>query len=214
MIKQIDFALFSSRNLIPNEFARKPNSIKEYDQWKATELRQFLLYSGPIVLKSVLEKTLYDHFLLFHVVIFILTSEVFCRKYLAYAHELLVTFVEHSSKMYGKEFVVYNVYNLVHLCYNVKSYVKSMLNVLENFSAFSFENFLGRLKRMVRKLTDLLTQIIRRHSEFSSDFYLKLETIQLKLLKKHNIGPIFDKHKDFEQYQKCVLNSCIISVQK
>ena len=50
MIKQIEFALFSIRNLIPNEFARKPNSIKEYDQWKATELWQFLLYNGPVVL--------------------------------------------------------------------------------------------------------------------------------------------------------------------
>ena len=50
MIKQIEFALFSIRSLIPNEFARKPNSIKEYDQWKATELWQFLLYNGPVVL--------------------------------------------------------------------------------------------------------------------------------------------------------------------
>ena len=50
MIKQIEFALFSIRNFIPNEFAREPNSIKEYDLWKAIELWQFLLYNSSIVL--------------------------------------------------------------------------------------------------------------------------------------------------------------------
>ena len=41
---------------VPRVFSRKPRSLTDLNYWKATEFRQFLLYTGPIVLKRVLAK--------------------------------------------------------------------------------------------------------------------------------------------------------------
>lgn len=40
------------RLTVPLKFNRRPRSLKEYKQWKATEFRTFFLYLGPIVLKD------------------------------------------------------------------------------------------------------------------------------------------------------------------
>ena len=56
--------------LIPfvcSEFKRKPRTLGKLERWKATELRQFLLYTGPVVLRSRLPDDYYNHFMLLHV---------------------------------------------------------------------------------------------------------------------------------------------------
>lgn len=51
-IQKIDNNLSMVRRTVPKEFTRKPRSVREVEKWKATELRQFLLYSGPIVMQK------------------------------------------------------------------------------------------------------------------------------------------------------------------
>ena len=50
IISNISEGLLALKDNIPSEFARKPRSLYETDRWKATEFRQFLLYTGPVVL--------------------------------------------------------------------------------------------------------------------------------------------------------------------
>ena len=62
--EKISDKLLLLRPHIPQEFARKPRQLKDVDRWKATEFRQFLLYTGPTVLLGNLPDELYDNFML------------------------------------------------------------------------------------------------------------------------------------------------------
>lgn len=53
-IQKISGHLILIKPCIPFEFARKPRSLNDIDQWKATELRQFLLYTGIVIMKLIL----------------------------------------------------------------------------------------------------------------------------------------------------------------
>ena len=84
---------------IPGEFSRKPRPLMEVDRWKATEFRQLLLYTGPVVLLGNLRDALYKNFLLLHVALYILVSPSLCQQYCDYAEQLLVLFVTHYSDL-------------------------------------------------------------------------------------------------------------------
>lgn len=60
-IKEISDNLLSFSGKMPSDFVRNPRSVLEMDRWKATEFRQFLLYTGPIALKQVLKPEMYNH---------------------------------------------------------------------------------------------------------------------------------------------------------
>jgi len=60
-IKQIFAKLRLVKNYIPIEFCRKPRDVEEACRWKATEFRQLLIYTGPIILKNILSKKLYTY---------------------------------------------------------------------------------------------------------------------------------------------------------
>ncbi|KAM7293664.1 uncharacterized protein ISCGN_023262 [Ixodes scapularis] len=82
------------------EMVRKPRGLDELERWKATELRNFLLYFGPFVLKNQMEKRYYEHFLKLSIAVSILASPRLCQVELALAEKLLREFVLDAEDLY------------------------------------------------------------------------------------------------------------------
>lgn len=138
-IKEISKTMRIFRKYVSQDFCRLPRPIEDVDKWKATEFRQFLLYTGPIALKGKLPKVQYKHFLCLHVSIRILCSSK-CVSLNGYAKSLIKYFIIKYKEIYGKEYITYNVHNLLHLCDDVLLFGK-----LDNFSAFQFENYMSKI---------------------------------------------------------------------
>lgn len=144
----------------PKEFARKPRSTKHLKNFKATEFRLFLIYTGKIVMKGVLSADRYKHFLCLSVAITILLNSSLSAKYASYAHELLVYFVSSMDRIYGRQHMVYNVHSLLHLAKQTPLYGN-----LNNSSAFQFENHMQSFKKLIRQRRDPLVEIVARLKE-------------------------------------------------
>ncbi|XP_078490738.1 uncharacterized protein LOC144746976 [Ciona intestinalis] len=159
-LSNISERLINTKACIPACFARKPRPLTEIDRWKATEFRQFLLYTGKVVLLKILPAHLYHHFMLLSVAICILVSPHLAKHHMLLANRLLVRFVADCSEIYGPEFLVYNIHSLVHLPFIAQNY-----SCLDNCSSFVFESFMHKLKKMVRSGKCPLTQVVNRLTE-------------------------------------------------
>ena len=78
VVTHISDSLEAMKSFMPREFARKPRALSEMDRWKATEFRQFLLYTGPVVLLNKVSDVVYKNFLLLFVSIHILVNPQLC----------------------------------------------------------------------------------------------------------------------------------------
>lgn len=151
----------------PSDFSRKPQELKVFKFWKATQLRYFLLYLGPVVLMNILPSfELYENFIVLHCAIYILANDELgnseCWK--KYANSLLHCFVSKLPALYGAALQVYNFHNLLHLVNDVDNF-----GPLDNFAAFPFENFLGKMKKMVRSHNKPLEQVAKRLLENNNE---------------------------------------------
>ena len=158
------------RPYIPDDFARKLGPLDLMDRWKATCFRMIKLYLGPILLRGVLSDILYKHFLCFHVAMKFLSNEETCviPSFLEYSEKLLRNFVKDSAKLYGKQFISYNIHNLIHLTKDVRLY-----GALDSYSAYEFENKLQVVKNLVRKSAKPLPQIVKRLGEIEANSLAK-----------------------------------------
>lgn len=190
-IKCISDQLILLDTCTPSDFARKPRSLFDIKYWKSTELRTFLLYTGPIVLRKFLSNEIYTHFLLLHVAISILINAELVKfvHFIEYANTLLEHFVLSFQNIYGEEYVSHNVHNLIHLASDVKKY-----GALDEFSAFKFENHMSKLKKMIRKADKPLQQLSKRYSELENvninNTYVSKSDELIKLKKLHTNGPL------------------------
>lgn len=206
----ISNSLETIKQTVPIEFCRKPRSLDYLKQWKATEYRQILLYTGPVIFQGILPNDIYNHFLTLHVATRILCSTNLCKDYLNYAEELLNHYVKSFKILYGVYNVSHNVHGLIHLCDDVRIH-----GTLDLFSAFKYENFLQEIKKVIRKADKPLQQLHRRYVEkdaICNDEVLTYEeNLKIQLLKEHFNGPIIQNCIN-PQYEIISISNYVIKV--
>lgn len=148
---------------IPAEFARQPRLLDSVGKWKATECHQFLLYTGPIILKKILPSRHYNHFIALTVAIRILCDAQKYLEYNDYADQLLRWFVCEHKNLYGSNAILYNVHNLIYPANDCDKY-----GLLDNFSTFKFENHMSNIENEVKDAPKPLEQVVNRIYEENS----------------------------------------------
>ena len=113
-------------------------------------------------MKGVINGNIYIHFLAFSVAISIYLNKHKIKDpaNIAYAKDLLTFFVQKAPEFYGKNVLVYNVHNLIHLQQDVEYFGE----ILDAYSCFPFENHLQVLKRYVRDSRNPISQIVKKIS--------------------------------------------------
>lgn len=183
----------------PKEFQRKIRPLSEIGYFKGSEFRTFLIYSGPFVLKDVLSEEQYNHFLSLHVAIRILCNPEMYHSHGVVAKTLLEDFVTRFGEIYGMDHLVYNVHGLIHLSDDCMNF-----GTLDSFSAFSFENYMMELKRLLYKNNQQLSQISNRIHEQLNFNRQKISKTQhypiFKKMTKHENGAIHYEKIVFEDF--------------
>lgn len=159
-INELNFLHLSLRNCVTNDFPRKPRSLDEFSNWKATEFRLFVLYTGPVILKKVLNEKLYLNFLCLHVAFTILLSPNSNQNMINFCDKLLKFFIKDFCSIYGTEQASHNIHALQHIIDDFHNF-----GPLDNASAFPFENHMRTLKKTVRKASQPLQQAVKRYKE-------------------------------------------------
>ena len=199
------------REHIPTEFQRMPRSLAHVDTWKATECRQFLIYTGPIVLKKFLPASFYSNFLNFSVAMYLMLCPALCNYYCDFAGDLINHFLIEFEPLYGIDELIYNVHNLIHLADDVRRY-----GALDGVSAFPFENYMRKLKKATRKPQFVLKQIFNIISlewAFLTSKKAKQTENKTPVLKmKHSCGPSIPNFPHCTQYKKAVFNEFCVAI--
>jgi hypothetical protein len=169
-IRLMERTFLQFAKMIPNDFARGPRPFVEVCRYKATEFRQFLLYTGPVLLKPYLEQNAYAMFLKLHCAVRILQHPQQTAFSIDSAEYLLQNFVGNFSDCFGPKNLNYNIHNLLHIADCVRQF-----GSLESFSNYKFENFIKTIKGSIKKATQVLTQIKNRLDQHR--FYQKTNPI-------------------------------------
>lgn len=205
-IREISKHLENIKVNIPCEFARKPRKLEEVNRWKATEFRMFLLYVGTTVTKNVLTVEHWKHFFGLSVAMILLLSPDHA-KFINIARKLLDNFVKNFENIYGSHLISHNVHGLTHICDDYEKF-----GPLDNCSAFPFENFMGSLKKMLRKPDKPLQQIVKRYNEICN-LKTKIQTQVIapyQLGGPHVRGPILENVLKGDQFTCIVLETMTI----
>ena len=157
----------------PNEFTRAPRSLKKHiSYWKASELRNWLLfYSLPLLLGFLLS-LYWHHYALLVCALHILLGKTVTLVQVDAAEQMLKDFSDLFPELYGQRGCTANFHLLSHL----PKYVH-LWGHLWTHSTFSFESKSGCLKRIVHGNSDIIHQLL-----FNIDVTHTLQQVHRKLI--------------------------------
>lgn len=115
-----------------------------------------------------------------------------------------MNYCEHFSELYGKEFLSYNVHAAVHLADESRTH-----GVLDNVSCFVFKNYLGRIKKLLRKPDAPVQQVVKRLLEMS---VRTPATRRTGLQKPHHDGPVPCNYTSYRQFEEFHGTACTVSL--
>ena len=185
-----------------SECGRHPRPITEFKTWKANEYFNWLfLYSKYCLNDSVLNPAHYRHFLKFIEIMESLHSDCITYTELDNAEKNVKDFVKNFQRLYGNDYMVYNVHLLLHIVDAVRKF-----GPLQNFSLFVYENYNGVLGNFLKGPNGPLIQLVKRYfSQLSLSYYIEnISPIPLayckKVLKKQSLTyKITNESKKYEE---------------
>jgi hypothetical protein len=150
--QQVNEKIVEFKKFFPSEFQRKPRPLSELEFFKATEFRTFLIYLGPIVLKSILHQNFYHHFLLLHFAMYVYSSSKLSQFY-GLAKACIDRFVYQIPELYHPCLISFNFHSLLHIHEFVDMY-----GPVHNYSAFPFESYMSLIKKRIRANNGIFKQ--------------------------------------------------------
>ena len=139
----------------PVEIVRIYRSLERYfSDWKASELRYFLLFYSPVDLKKYLPLKYYKHWLLLVNFMRRLAKQTISNRDLQVCRILAVRFTRSIPKLYGKKYVRYNVHLLTHIVDSVQTWGAPWAS-----SAFLYESWGGLLSNFYKGTKSVTKEI-------------------------------------------------------
>ena len=164
----------------PTDFQRKPRALSEYKHWKATERKNFLMYSSLFVMRGLVENSLWNAWAFLFAAVHLLSRPAPVETEIAHAERLIR---DHrraavSNNCFGKRFPTINSHLILHLSDCVRQH-----GSLSNFSAFCYENFYGKLKTYRKGRRNVLQEVVARilEAEKAQPLELRMEQPGQKL---------------------------------
>ncbi|KAK3920652.1 Ankyrin repeat domain-containing protein 17 [Frankliniella fusca] len=129
---------------VPDFVTRIPRSTEKFHQWKANELRSFVLYYSVIVLRRCMKEEYFQHWLLLVLSLYLLLQDTVSPIDISRSEIMLQLFCRDFARLYKADYFTYYVHNLLHLPLTVKRNGPLWSN-----STFQFESFNGTFAKFI-----------------------------------------------------------------